>query len=235
MRQKKQKIRQINNTLRQQPQITPLQACKIIVQQKHEARHCTYKYKSWWDKRALYMKGLKNSKSNISGQGRKRSTNRMKQFKQVDVLFEFYRYTMKIPMRLNDVGDLFIKAAQFLNISYNESHAYWDAQAWKKYSDARDNSLNGKIKYKPDYIAATVASNQTKLQLNITKYNIPIHKQVSIDETCVWSDFALPTKTLSLPNRNEPVIWIPNDKDTTTIIGVWCYNKLRFDPKISFV
>ena len=134
---------------------------------------------------------------------------------------------MMIPMRLNDVGDLFIKAAQHLNIAYNPDHAYWDAQAWKKYANARDYHLNGKVKYKPDYIAAKVAQNQIKLQINIRKYHIPIFRHVSIDETMMWHDLTITNKTLSLPNQNEPVLWIPNEKETTTIIGVWRYNKFR--------
>ena len=92
--------------------------------------------------------------------------------------------------------------------------------------NARDRNLNGKFKFKPDYIAATVASNQAKLQANINKFNIPIHSHVSLDETMVWHDFCIQTKTLSLPGRFEPVIWIPNDKDTTTLIVIWYYNKL---------
>ena len=129
-------------------------------------------------------------------------------------------------MRLNDVGDLFIKAAQFLNLDYNQDHAYWDAQAWKKYANARDYQLNGKLKYKPDYIAAKVAQNQVKIQNNIRKYKIPIFRHVSLDETMMWHDLTVTTKTLSLLNRNESVLWVPNEKETTTVIGIWKYNKL---------
>ena len=131
-----------------------------------------------------------------------------------------------IPMRLSDVGDLFIKASQHLQIQYNHDNVYYDAQAWKKHADARDNSVHSKIKHKPDYIAAKVAQNQIKLQSNLRKYKVPINKHVSIDETMVWRDFCIPTKTSSLPKRNMPVIWIPNDKETTTIIAAWYHNKL---------
>ena len=167
---------------------------------------------------------MKNCKFNISGQGNKRSQQRHKLFKQVDVLFDYYRYQLKMPMRLYDVADLFIKAAQYLGSPYNENHAYWDAQAWKKYADAKDFCVDGKFKLKPDYIAAQVAKNQTQLQVYIKKYNIPITKWISIDETMVWADFALAKKTLSLPQRNEPVVWVPNEKDTTTFIGIWKYS-----------
>lgn len=118
-----------------------------------------------------------------------------------------------------------IKAAQLLNIEYDANVAYFDAKAWVKMTDARDYTINSRLKYKPDYIATQVAQNQMKLQANIRRYNIPIHGHVSIDETMVWHDFCISAKTLSLPGRNEPVLWIPNDKDTTTIIGIWKFNK----------
>ena len=42
----------------------------------------------------------------------------------------------------------------------------------------------------------------------------------------LWHDFCIPTKTLSLPKRNTPVIWIPNDKETNTLIGIWKCDEL---------
>ena len=55
---------------------------------------------------------------------------------------------------------------------YNVDDAHYDAQAWKRESDAQENSLSNEMKFKPDYIAAKVAQNQVKLQNNIRKYNM---------------------------------------------------------------
>ena len=158
VRQKKIKIRQIANLIHQNSRITPLTACKIIVQKNAESRSRVHTYLSWWNKRATYL-SMKNNQYNASGQGRKRTPDRQKLFEQVGELFEFYRYQFLMPMRLSDVGDLFIKSAQYLQTEYNPDHAYEDAKAWKKHADANDCSLNSKIKYKPDYIVAKDAEN----------------------------------------------------------------------------
>ena len=121
MRQKKQVIRKIAKITTESHK-TPLKACKLIVQKNNESQAQIYTYFSWWNKRKDYLT-LKNAQFNIKGQGNKRSSERKQLFAKVDELFEYYRYELKIPMRLNDVGDLFIKAAQYLQLPYNNDDA----------------------------------------------------------------------------------------------------------------
>ena len=55
VRQKKKIIREIQNTLRQQPAVHPLTVCKMIVDKNKENRANIYKYYSWWEKRNGYL------------------------------------------------------------------------------------------------------------------------------------------------------------------------------------
>ena len=102
VRQKKQLIRQINNILQQNPHLTPLAPCKRIVRKNSEPRSYIYTYLGYYEKRKNYC-NLQKAKSNLPGQGNKRSIIRQQLFKQVDVLFNYYGCGLMIPMGLNDV------------------------------------------------------------------------------------------------------------------------------------
>ena len=226
VRSRKRIIRQIESILHKH-NLNPsdaLTVCKYIVQANSENRQCAYKYHQWYLHKNEYLK-LNNHKFNIQGQGRKRTESRQKLFDKVTDMFKYYRYECGISVRLYDVADFFIKAAKDLEMQYDEKHSYEDAKAWQHSLQAGTLAISGKIKFKAEYIAAKVAENQAKLLSKMRINNITQDRVKSLDETMVWHDFCVGSVTLSLPGQNTPVFWIPNDKDTTTFVGIWEWNQ----------
>ena len=234
-RQRKKIIRQIDSILNANnlDPTNALTVCKYIVQSNSEDRQCAYKYFRWYSNKDQYLK-LNNKRFNVTGQGRKRTADRKQLFDAVTKLFTYYRYEIGITVLLWDIADFFVKATQDLNMNYQDEHSYEDAKAWQRSLHAGKTNINGKIKFKPEYIAAKVAQNQTKLLLKMRQNNIAIHRVVSVDETMVWCDFAVGSVTLSLPCQNTPVHWISNNKDTYSFICIWHWNKYAICSKNPF-
>ena len=201
-----------------------LSVCKYIVYTNSENRQCAYKYNKWYLNKDQYLK-LNNHKFNINGQGRKRFTQRQELFNKVTEIFKHYRYECGISIRLYDVADFFIKAAKELHIQYQDDHSYEDAKAWQRSLRAGKLSISGKVKYKPEYIAAKVAENQTRLLSKMRQNHVTLDRVTSLDETMVWHDFSVGSVTLSLRGQNTPVFWMPNNKETSTYVGIWNWNK----------
>eukprot|EP01083_Nonionella_stella_P026143 71980_1 len=100
-------------------------------------------------------------------------------------------------IRLSAIADFFGIAANFLHVEYAESTANYDARKWQDWAEGKHYSINSKLKYKSEYICAKDHINATTC--------IPVSNVVSLDETMIWHDFCVDTKTLSFKGRNTEV------------------------------
>eukprot|EP01083_Nonionella_stella_P202409 739466_1 len=230
VRSKKRIIREISDGLKRhnwpETELNILTVCKDIVKAKNEKQCNAYKYKEYYRKRSQYLK-VPNGKYNLTGQGRKRSADRQQLYPLVKVIFEYYRYQMKMIIRSSDIEDYFCIAARFLNIEYDDSKASYDAKKWQEWANTKHYSVNSKLKYKSEYICAKVAQNQHMITRMMKTNSIDESMVISLDESMVFHDFCVGTNTISFKKRNDIVAWIPNDKDTTSCVCLWHWNKFE--------
>ncbi len=225
-RYKKKKIRQIETLIESQdlnpskPNITKV--CKEMVVENNEEWWYTYKYRDWFINREIINK-LPNNRFNIGGQGRKMVLARQLLYSTVNTIFKFWRCKCKVVIRQTDVSDYFIIAAHYLRLPYSSKQSIDDAKKWTK-KRVKSYSISQKIHHKKDYIAAMVGEHQKKLRNTMEEKCIPKSRVISLDETMLFYDFQMKLRTLSYPGQNEPVAWIPNEKDTKTMIGIWSWN-----------
>ena len=207
--------------------MTILDACKVIVYRNDEPNSNIHKYERWYINRETYgQKHVQQHRRNAPGGGRKRSLIRQMIFDEVTSIFNWHRYEKHMSICIYDVADFFEKAAKNLGVFYDAKNSYKDALAWKRWKPAKYYHVDGKIIYKPQYITAKIGQFHEALQNTITKYHIKMENISSLDETMFFHDFSMRKVTLSYPGVNDRVIWIPNDKDTTSVIGIWWCTKL---------
>lgn len=164
---------------------------------------------------------------NLPGQGNKLTIERQELFELVTILFEYYRYICKIAISRWYIADFVLQAANQLGMNYNPGRAMADAEYWIRKNFVKYYRINSTCKFKPIYVAAKVGLNQENVMNIMQKYNIEIEGVIDLDEIMVFHDFCVSKITLSYPGQNTEVYEVPNNKDSTTFVNIWEWNKFR--------